>query len=277
MNNTNTTESFRVRPIPAFQDNYLWLIDNGKQAMIVDPGDANPIIEKLIQDKLDLVGILITHHHLDHTAGINELLKRFDIPVYGPDSSNIPQVTQTLIEGDKVDILGYKAKVIAVPGHTLDHIAYFIDSSVSNGSIDKPLLFCGDTLFAGGCGRVFEGSFTQMRHSLSKLKKLPSDTRIYCAHEYTQSNLAFASVVEPENQALITRIDRVNAMRANNIPSVPSNIADELATNPFFRDDQPSVIQMIQKRLDPNGKNPNQTSIHQDEIFGEIRSWKDNF
>lgn len=260
-------DQYRIHRIPAFSDNYLWLVDNGYSAFAIDPGDAQPIIDILKQYSLSLESILTTHHHPDHIGGVNELVALTGATVIGPQSAHIPQVNQIVRQDDTVAVLDFNFSVIEVPGHTLDHIAYFSDA---NNPLSKPLLFSGDTLFAGGCGRVFEGSFSQMRESLSKLKQLPSETRIYCAHEYTQANLCFAEAVEPNNAALQTRIADVNHRRSSHQTTVPSHLADELSTNPFLRYNIDSVIAVAEQRL---GRQP----ANDDEVFGSIREWKDQF
>lgn len=264
---TNSSNEFCITRVPAFSDNYLWLIDNGVSAIAIDPGDAQPIIAELTAKQLKLDYILTTHHHADHTGGIAELQKHFNVEVIGPHSANIPQVTRTVTDGEQIELLGLLIDVIAVPGHTLDHMAYFI---ASPNPLNGPQLFCGDTLFAGGCGRVFEGSPAQMCDSLSKLRQLPVDTRIHCAHEYTQANLNFALAVEPNNADLIQRIASVNLLRKNQQATVPSLLAEELATNPFLRYDNPSVIAAATDRLE-------QAPVTDDQVFAAIRQWKDNF
>ena len=258
-----TTRRLTVTCIPAFHDNYLWLIDNGEQAAVVDPGDAGPVIDELERRELQLATVLVTHHHPDHTGGLQQLKDRYDCEILGPQSPHIPQVERQLHDGDHFELFGYSWGVIEVPGHTLDHIAYFLADT------DPPKLFCGDTLFAGGCGRVFEGSFEQMRSSLDKLRELPTSTMAYCAHEYTTANLQFALAVEPENAALLARIEQVREQREQGLATVPSQLATELATNPFLRFDQPGVISAAQHRSPAaNGS---------DAVFAEIRRWKDSF
>lgn len=256
-----------VITVKAFQDNYLWLVINNKSGIsfTVDPGDAQPIIAALEGRGLGLDAILVTHHHPDHIGGVDTLVDRYGCPVYGPDSANIPQVTVKLKQGDRLSIADCDFQVLEVPGHTLDHIAYFSDSPAIG-----PALFCGDTLFAGGCGRVFEGTPSQMSNSLQKIASLPPGTRIYCAHEYTLSNLRFALAVEPGNRELAERMEEVNMLRSRDLPSVPSELAVELATNPFLRTGHPAVRQAAAARL-------NRPPADEVETFAAIRGWKDNF
>ena len=271
----SSKKALKITGIPAFQDNYLWLIDDGEYAVAVDPGDAQPILDEINKRNLTLASILVTHHHADHIGGIDTLLKHYSVPVIGPADSRIPQVTQRVVDGETYTLLGQTAQVIEVPGHTLHHIAYFINQPNSFGA---PLLFCGDTLFAAGCGRVFEGTFAQMRHSLAKLRELPESTRIYCAHEYTQANLAFALAVEPKNKALQQRIKNVNELRAAGYPSIPSILADELGTNPFLRYDTDPVISAAGRRTNTNfDAHNNGVKYDHDVIFAVIRQWKDTF
>jgi hydroxyacylglutathione hydrolase len=256
-----------ITPISAFSDNYIWMIrdSRSKQVFIVDPGDATPVLKQLNAQDLELKGILITHWHPDHTGGVKTLVDTFNVPVYGPDSPHIKEVTHPLYDGDRVRILGHDFSVIAVPGHTLDHIAYYCAEPG-----DDPVLFCGDTLFVGGCGRMFEGSPAQMLNSLQALAALARATRVYCAHEYTQANLKFAKAVEPDNQALMDLIQKVDKLRAQNKATVPSTIAQELATNPFLRTDQETVINSAREQ------NP-AMNLSKEQVFATLRAWKDNF
>jgi hydroxyacylglutathione hydrolase len=212
--------------LPAFDDNYLWIVHNGKDAIAVDPGDAAVVSKALQEHGLQLRAILVTHKHADHTGGIARLLAQSPVPVYGSQTDQIPGLTLPVSDGERITIpeLNLTLEVIAVPGHTLGHVAYFAAS--------EHALFSGDTLFAGGCGRLFEGSAAQMRASLNRLAALPVDTRVYCAHEYTLSNLRFAAAAEPDNPQVAARLQHVQSLRAENKPSVPSLLADELATNP---------------------------------------------
>ena len=254
-----------ILTVPAFDDNYLWIIHDGKRAAVIDPGDAAPIVKALAQHHLDLCAILLTHHHADHIGGVPALLKQAKVPVYGPANDGIAAVTHALSQDDHVILpeLELALDVIAVPGHTLGHIAYF--------AAVQHWLFCGDTLFAGGCGRLFEGTPAQMLHSLDQLAALPDDTAVYCAHEYTMSNLRFAKEVEPDNQALIDRIVQEQDKRNRGIPTVPSQIGLEKRTNPFLRIRETSV----QASLVTAGK----ISAHQDDVsnFGALREWKNHY
>jgi hydroxyacylglutathione hydrolase len=257
-------DPLRVLAIPAFKDNYLWLIHNGVSAVAVDPGDAAPILDALAQHKLTLAAILLTHHHADHVGGVPRLLQHTKVPVYGPRNDAIAAVTVTLAEGDRVDLpeLPLQLSVLDVPGHTRGHIAYVAQA--------QGWLFCGDTLFAGGCGRLFEGTPAQMMQSLQKLGALPSDTQVYCAHEYTMANLRFASAAEPDNAALRQRVADEQAKRDRGQPTVPSTIALERQTNPFLRHEAGGVVKTLREHGLPAGATPL-------EAFAALREWKNNF
>ena len=246
-----------VIAIPAFTDNYIWLLRHGRHAAVVDPGDTGPVERYLALYGLDLCAILITHHHPDHTGGIEALSRKWPVPVFGPKSESVVGVTQPVGEPDVIQIAGLEAQfsVLDVPGHTRGHVAYY----------GANLLFCGDTLFGGGCGRVFEGTPGQMLSSLNKIAALPGHTRIHCAHEYTEANLRFALRVEPDNEELSQRLARVMKMRASFIPSVPTRLDDELATNPFLRCTEPAVIEAAKIR----GAASDEVSV-----FTAIREWK---
>ena len=215
-------------PVPAFTDNYIWLLAQGGKAWVVDPGEAEPILKSLKTEKLELAGILVTHHHGDHTGGIKALLEHTNVPVYGPhDSPCSDLISHRLYEGEQIQLGNLLFSVISVPGHTLDHIAFYCQTA--------NILFCGDTLFSGGCGRVFEGTYEQMYDSLCKLMELPEETKICCAHEYTLSNLQFANSTEPDNRDIENYQNRCKTLRQQNLPTLPSTIAQEKKINPFFR------------------------------------------
>lgn len=258
----------QIHPVPAFSDNYIWLLhDAAGNAMAVDPGDAEPVIAYIEAASLRLCGILVTHHHPDHTGGVRALQERFgEVPVLGPAVSPYGGVTQALSDGDVVELLGQCATVFAVPGHTLDHIAFFLPADAGG----QPILFCGDTLFGGGCGRVFEGNPAMMHASLSVLSDLPAETRVCCAHEYTLSNLRFAVAVEPGNAELIARQARDAARREQNLPTLPSTIGLEMATNPFLRCHLPGV------RAAASGHTTGEL-VSPADVFSVIRAWKDVF
>lgn len=253
-----------VLAVPAFNDNYLWLIHDGAYAAAVDPGDAAPILAALEVHRLSLAAILLTHHHADHVGGVPELRRRFDVPVFGPRTEAIAGVTQPLAEGDVVQLpkLPLQFSVLEVPGHTRGHIAYFAAA--------EHWLFCGDTLFAGGCGRLFEGTPAQMTVSLAKLAALPDDTQVYCAHEYTLANLRFAQQVDPHNTALAARIATEQAKRERDQPTVPSSIGLEKQTNPFLRYREPAIIEQLRTagRLD---------TVDPLAAFAALREWKNNY
>jgi hydroxyacylglutathione hydrolase len=255
-----------IHPVPAFQDNYLWVLARGRDAAVVDPGDAGPVQAFLEEHGLTLRAILATHHHGDHVGGLAALAARWQCPVFGPAGERIAGLTQRLKEGDRIRVPGLdvELEVIDVPGHTAGHIAY-----VHRDAAD-PFVFCGDTLFAGGCGRLFEGTAAQMVGSLSKLASLPADTRVYCAHEYTLANLRFARAVEPDNVALAERQAREAARRERGEPTVPSSIGVELATNPFLRWNEPHVIAAAERHAGRALADPVA-------VFAEIREWKNRF
>jgi hydroxyacylglutathione hydrolase len=249
-----------IEPIKAFEDNYIWALRHGGQVAVVDPGEAAPVLRFLDETGTRLCAILVTHRHGDHIGGIAELVARHPVPVFGPALEAAEAVTHPLADGDRVALpeLGVDFTVIGVPGHTLGHIAFY----------SAGLLFCGDTLFGAGCGRVFEGTLEQMHASLAKLAALPLDTQIYCAHEYTQSCLRFAQVVEPDNAAITARSSVVCRLRAAGQSSVPSTLAEELATNPFLRWDARAVIAAATARL-------GHPSMNHAETFAAIRLWRD--
>lgn len=251
-------------PLPAFDDNYIWLLHDGQQALVVDPGDASPVLQALEARQLQLRAILVTHHHADHVGGLAALREATGAVVYGPAGEDIPHPLQGLAEGDTLQVLGLPWQVIDVPGHTAGHIAFY--SPDVDGS---PVLFCGDTLFSGGCGRIFEGTPAQMLNSLDKLAGLPGTTQVCCAHEYTLGNLRFAQAVEPGNTALQAYRAECEALRSHQRPTLPSRLANELAINPFLRSRQPTV------RMAVRGFN----AAAQGEVaeFAALREWKNQF
>ncbi|MBA4177612.1 MAG: hydroxyacylglutathione hydrolase [Leptothrix sp. (in: Bacteria)] len=223
--------------LPAFADNYIWMLHDGTQAVVVDPGDAAPVVQALQSQGLQLAGILVTHHHADHVGGVDELRPLLHGPVWGPAGERIPQPFEPLNDGDGIEVLGLRFRVLDVPGHTAGHVAY-----AQEGAATAPLLFCGDTLFSAGCGRLFEGTPAQMLASLSRLAALPDDTRVCCTHEYTLSNLRFAAAVEPGNAAIEAHAARCRALRAQGLPTLPSRIGLERRINPFLRCAEPAVV-----------------------------------
>lgn len=254
-----------VTTVKAFNDNYIWLIhdpDCHRRVAVVDPGDALPVREVLARDELELAAILITHHHRDHVGGIDGLRAQWPVPVYGPAAERIPLCSHRVSGGDEVAVegTGLRLAVIDVPGHTAGHIAY-----TGHGA-----LFCGDTLFSGGCGRLFEGTASQMTDSLAALVALAPETRVYCAHEYTLANLAFALAVEPGNRALANYRDHCAALREKGEPTLPSSLATELTINPFLRCDEPAIKHAAEARA-------GRALPSRVEVFAQIRAWKDGF
>jgi hydroxyacylglutathione hydrolase len=253
-----------VLHVPAFEDNYIWLIrgGSGRQVAVVDPGEAAPVLAYCAAHGLTPCAILCTHHHHDHVGGIEDLLRHREVPVYGPAAELIPGLTQRLRHGDVVELpeLALAFEVLAVPGHTRGHIAYY----------GHGLLFCGDTLFSAGCGRLFEGTAEQMHESLGRLAALPPETAVYCAHEYTADGLRFAAAVEPDNPEVRTRQREVAALRARGLPSLPSSIGLERRINPFLRSHVPAVRAAAERiaghRLESEAC-----------VFATIRRWKDGF
>jgi hydroxyacylglutathione hydrolase len=248
--------------LPAFNDNYIWLLRKGTRVAVVDPGEAEPVMEAVKERGCTLAAILTTHHHSDHVGGVAELIAWQPAPVYGPASEAIPIVDRPLRHGDRVVLpeLGAEFDVIDVGGHTLGHIAYSSATAV----------FAGDTLFAGGCGRIFEGTAEQMWLSLSRLAALPRETQVYCAHEYTASNLRFARAVEPANDALERRVQEVDRLRSEGQSTIPTTIAMELRTNPFLRVRQPAVIAAAERFRGH--------ALQGDvEVFAALREWKNVF
>ena len=253
---------FQVIPLRAFKDNYVWTLRNAACAAVVDPGEAQPVLDYLAAEKLRLVAILATHHHPDHVGGIAEILRTHAVPVYGPRGEPITTLTHPVGGGDRVAVeqLGVAFEVLDIPGHTRAHIAYY----------GSNMLFCGDTLFACGCGRVFEGTPQQLYASLEKLAALPDDTLVYCGHEYTLANIGFAKAVEPDNSALLEREASDARLRRDKLPTLPSTIAREKATNPFLRVMRPAVIESANKYLGKRVSDPAG-------VFAALRQWKNQF
>lgn len=250
-----------IIPIRALKDNYIWLIRDNTLAWVVDPGDAGPVTNYLREHELDLAGILVTHHHADHSGGIAGLLNEWgSVPVYGSIHSKVPHVSHFVKEGDKVTCGNLVLKVAEIPGHTLDHTAFFNDE----------MIFSGDTLFSAGCGRVFEGTHEQMHQSLTKIFNMSDSAKIYCGHEYTQQNLRFAEHVEPENLDIQKKIEMVNQLTSEGKPTLPSLLCEEKKINPFLRCEEKTVIQAAQNYANNSLSQP-------DQVFKSLREWKNNF
>ncbi|MEO5752814.1 MAG: hydroxyacylglutathione hydrolase [Usitatibacter sp.] len=251
-----------IQAVPAFTDNYIWIIENGTDAVAVDPGEARPVQEFLQSRGLNLRAVLATHHHADHVGGVPELVAHWKCPTFGPAREVPAGIDHRLAEGDRFEVpgLGIELATLDIPGHTAGHIALY----------NTQMLFCGDTLFAAGCGRLFEGTPAQMNTSLAKLARLPGTTQVYCGHEYTLSNIKFALAVEPGNKVLAQRALREAEKRGRNMPTLPSTIADEIATNPFLRCTEPEVIASASQHAGRALEN-------EVEVFAEIRTWKNSF
>ncbi|PYE79336.1 hydroxyacylglutathione hydrolase [Xylophilus ampelinus] len=257
-----------MQPLPAFTDNYIWMLHEGQRAVVVDPGEAQPVLDALQAQELQLETILVTHHHHDHTGGVDALRAATGARVIGPATEAhavVPDPVDRLRQGDVVRVLGLAFRVIDVPGHTAGHIAFFCDD------VDgAPLLLSGDTLFSGGCGRIFEGTPAQMLASLDALAALPDATRVCCGHEYTLSNLAFAQAVEPGNPALVAYGDRCKRLRARGLPTLPSTLGLEREVNPFLRSRAAPVVSAVRRHAN---------TVADDEvgIFAALRQWKNDF
>ena len=252
---------FNITAIPAFQDNYIWAIHDAQYAVAVDPGDAAPVLEFLTAHHLQLTAILCTHRHNDHIGGIAKLRAEYHVPVYGRSHPNNPHITHDLREGKQITLAEFNLSfvILEIPGHLDDHIAF----------VNPDILFCGDVLFGAGCGRNKEGTLAQLHHSLQRLSRLPDGTRVYCAHEYTAANIQFALACEPNNLALQERFITTQKLRAANLPSLPSTIALEKATNPFLRCNQPEIIHTLQQR-----------GLHDTSalaVFTTLREWRNVF
>lgn len=255
-----------IVPIPAFADNYIWAMVSAGRCVVVDPGDAAPVIDFLTARDLELEAILVTHHHADHVGGVNVLTARWPVSVYGPAAESIACVTHALSEGDSVALPHFVDEpftVIEVPGHTRGHIAY----------LSGDILFCGDTLFAAGCGRLFEGTAAQLHDSLSRLAALPEATRVYCTHEYTLSNLRFALAVDGDNVVLVERSFREQDRRNRDEPTLPSSIAVERATNPFLRCATPAIVDSVTRHANLSATDQSNAVA----VFAALRQWKNDF
>jgi hydroxyacylglutathione hydrolase len=252
-------------PLPAFSDNYIWILHDGQRAIVVDPGEADGVERWLKQAGLQLDTILITHHHPDHTGGVAQLRQTFGARVLGPSNEPMPEPLQRLNDGDTADALGLRFQVVHVPGHTLGHIAYYCADM--DGA---PLLFCGDTLFSGGCGRLFEGTPAQMHASLQRLMALPESTRVCCTHEYTLANLKFAQAVDPANADLSQYMAQCTQLRQQNLPTLPSSLGLEKRINPFLRVHEPELKRSAAQH---------QPLAAADDIsvFAALREWKNHF
>lgn len=255
-----------ITALPAFNDNYIWLLQNPATlaCAVVDPGDANPVLQWLQHNpQWTLTDILITHHHQDHTGGISALKQATRARVYGPQQESIAGIDLSLADGQHFQLLGQSVLCLHVPGHTLGHVAYYMEGQ-------QPALFSGDTLFMAGCGRLFEGTPLQMYQSLQRLAALPSSTRLYCTHEYSLSNLAFAIAVDPANPALLAQRARVEKLRERGDISLPGSLAEELATNPFLRCSEPAILDTLAHNNRLQGREPVA-------VFTALRAWKDTF
>jgi hydroxyacylglutathione hydrolase len=255
-----------IIPVRAFSDNYVWIVRDGGLAAVVDPGDAAPVLDYVENEGLSICAILATHHHRDHVGGVAAIVERFDAPVFGPARESIPSLTRGVAEDDRVDVrcVDEPFHVLDIPGHTAGHIAF-------SGRVGEArVVFCGDTLFAAGCGKLFEGTPQQMWTSLSKLAALSPETLVYCGHEYTLANLRFAAAVEPGNPAIARRVQREQFKRDRGEPTVPSTIGEELETNPFLRAAQPAVRAAAEAQA---GR-----SLARDvDVFATLRAWKNGF
>jgi len=256
---------FNVTPIPAFSDNYIWVLsaEGSNSVAVVDPGDASAVETYLEENNLSLEAILITHHHNDHTGGVAELTAKRNIPIYGPANSPFKGISKPLSNDDTIELFNQTLAIREIPGHTLDHISYY-------SAQQTPQLFCGDTLFLAGCGRLFEGSAKQMLDAMQYFSSLPDSTEVYCTHEYSLANLSFAAAVEPSNSDISTSISTCNSLRDKDQPTLPTSIAEEKKINPFMRTSTSSVI-------DAASNFSAKKLISEVEVFAAIREWKNQF
>lgn len=257
----------KLHPLPAFSDNYIWVVHDEQRALVVDPGDAAPVQHYLRAHGLTLAAILVTHHHPDHVGGLSALIAGTDIRVFGPAKEKLPVSVQPVQDGDTIDALGLSIQVLDVPGHTAGHVAYLLPPLAANAA---PVLFCGDTLFSGGCGRLFEGTPAQMLASMDRLSALPEATQVCAAHEYTLSNLTFARHVEPENADLIRYEAACKDRRAQGLPTLPSTIGQELRINPFMRVREPAIARRVTDHAKLRHTTP-------EPVFAALREWKNHF
>lgn len=253
---------FTVTPVPAYQDNYIWVVSSGGEHWIVDPGDSVPVQAYLENVGAVPTGILVTHKHWDHVTGLKSLVESHHLPVFGPAGTDIPEIDRPVTEGDTVILGGLTAQVWRTPGHTCDHVSYYLPEANA--------LFCGDTLFSGGCGRVFDGTIEQLYASLMRIASLPEDTQIYCTHEYTLANLAFAAAVEPNNRALASYREHCQTLRDSGLPTLPTNVARERAINPFLRVHNKDVQDAVCQQADVGQNDPRAT-------FTALRHWKNHY
>ncbi len=254
--------------LPAFSDNYLWLWQQGQEAVVVDPGDAKPVLQALAREGLTLVAILVTHHHADHVGGVSELHLATGAQVFGPAREEVPAPFTPVMQGDQLSLLGQTVQVLDVPGHTAGHVAYFLPDATPS-----PVLFCGDTLFSGGCGRIFEGTPAQMLASLDSLAVLPPQTRVCCAHEYTLSNLRFALAVEPNNSDLQRYMAQCQQLRAQGTPTLPAQLGTELQINPFLRARHSQVRHAVAHHAELSALEQTDDVA----VFAALREWKNEF
>lgn len=254
--------------LPAFSDNYLWLWQQDRKAVVVDPGDASPVLQALVEQGLTLAAILVTHHHADHVGGVRELHLATGAQVFGPASEEVPAPFTPVMQSDVIELLGQSVQVLDVPGHTAGHVAYFLPNAQP-----KPVLFCGDTLFSGGCGRIFEGTPAQMLASLDSLATLPANTQVCCAHEYTVSNLRFALAVEPSNTELQNYMAHCQQLRAKDLPTLPAQLGTELQINPFLRARHPLVRHAVAQHAGLSALEQNDDVA----VFAALREWKNDF
>jgi hydroxyacylglutathione hydrolase len=258
----------KLMALPAFSDNYLWLWQQGQLAVVVDPGDAEPVLQALTDHGLTLKAILVTHHHADHVGGVRQLQQTTGAEVFGPAREDLPTPFTPVMQGTQLELLGQTVQVLDVPGHTAGHVAYVLPNASPS-----PVLFCGDTLFSGGCGRIFEGTPAQMLASMDQLAALPSDTRVCSAHEYTLSNLRFACAVEPRNTALQAYTKHCQQLRAEGKPTLPATLGTELQINPFLRARHPDVRHAVARHAELSANEQNDDVV----VFAALREWKNNF